>query len=101
MIRFVLPLALLLAIPVHAQTDGATEPASGWECSRLRIEIAGAENAKRTAAEKQQAAWKAVLPFAVVVQHSAATSRVADADKRLNELNAELTRRGCPAQNAS
>ena len=101
MIRFALPLAVLLAVPVHAQTDGATEPASSWECSRLRIEIASAENAKRSAVEKQQAAWKAVLPFAVVVQHSTATSKVADADKRLSELNAELTRRSCPAQNAS
>ena len=101
MIRFALPLALLLACPVHAQTDSSAEPASGYECSRLRTEIAGAESAKRAAAEKQQNAWKAVIPFAVLAQHSSATSKVAGADKRLNDLNAELTRRGCPALGAT
>ena len=101
MTRLALPVALLLAFPVHAQADSPAEPASSHECSRLRTEIAGAENAKRVAVEKQQTAWKAVLPFAVVVQHSSATSKVADADKRLNDLNAELTRRGCPARDAT
>ena len=48
MIRFTLPLALVFAFPVHAQTDSPAEPAS-WECTRLRIEIANAENAKRGA----------------------------------------------------
>ena len=95
MIRFALPLAVLLACPVHAQTDSPAEPANSYECSRLRSEMAGLETAKRAAVQKQQDAWKAVVPFAVLAQHSSATSKVADADKRLNELNAELTRRGC------
>ena len=100
--RFALPLVLLLALPpVHAQTDSAPEPAIDLECSRLRAEIAGAENAKRAALQKQQTAWKAVIPFAVIGQHASATSKVADADKRLNDLNVELTRRGCPARNAT
>jgi hypothetical protein len=101
MIRFALPLAVLLASPAHAQTDSPAETASSYECSRLRIEIAGAESAKRAAVQKQQNAWKAVVPFAVLAQHSSATSKVADADKRLNELHAELTRRNCSGQEAT
>jgi hypothetical protein len=101
MIRIALPFALLLALPAHAQTDSPTDLAASPECSRLRAEIAGAESAKRAAAEKQQNAWKAVIPFAVVAQHAAATSKVAEADRRLNDLGSELTRRGCPAQEAT
>jgi hypothetical protein len=106
MTRVSLSLALLLSAgfpAAYAQSADETRPAvaSSTQCDRLHAEVAIAEQTKRAAVQKQDTAWKAVIPFAVIAQHSSATAKVADADKRLNDLNAELTRQGCHGKDAT
>jgi len=65
------------------------------ECGELQAEIAGVEEAKRSAVARQQAAWKAVIPFAVAARYAGGKSAADDADKRLQQLKHESARQGC------
>jgi hypothetical protein len=74
----------------------ARSPAAATsECSELDTEIATKEEAKRRALQRQQVAWKAVIPLAVAAEYAGAKSAAADADKRLLDLRGEFARLGC------
>jgi ABC-type transporter MlaC component len=65
------------------------------DCSQLNAEISKTIVEKRTAREKEQGAWKAVVPFAVMARYVSGKSAAESADKQLDKLYAEFNRQGC------
>jgi hypothetical protein len=76
---------------------GRPTAAAPADCSAIGTEIAHAEEARRAATQKQDDAWKAVVPFAVAARYASGKAAVADADRQLAELRTESDRRGCTA----
>ena len=99
--RLVLPILLSVAVVGGCASQPSQTPAAAVsaqapaDCSQLQAEISATEKARRVAQEKQQTAWKAIVPFVVAAHHARAKSEVAETDKRLAELKAEATRGGC------
>lgn len=96
-------LASLLAVAALAagcaQQPAATTPpmaaAAATDCSRLDTEIARQRQALAEAQEQARTAWKAVVPFAVAARHAKSRSAAAEAEQRLEQLQAEFGRQGC------
>jgi len=86
--------AVALAGCASAPQDAAIV-AAATTCSELGAQIAGTEDTRRSAAEKQQGAWKAVVPFAVAARYASGKSAVDEADEQLAALRAESARQGC------
>lgn len=98
MTRFALPLVVSLAAVVSAGCASSPKPSRAPamnDCNQLRGEIARAEDEKRAAREKQEDAWKVVIPFAVVAQYVSGKTAVEEADRRLAELGGQSKRAGC------
>ena len=72
----------------------ATVPTT--DCEQLNADIARVEQARRKAAEDNDNAWKAVVPFVVpfvvLARKASAKSAQGEADKRLAELKAQSQR---------
>ncbi|WP_028998777.1 hypothetical protein [Azohydromonas australica] len=64
-------------------------------CEALREDIARTEAARRAALDKQQSAWKAVVPFAVAGRYASGKSAATEAEQRLAALRAGLVDQGC------
>lgn len=75
----------------------AATPATGAapHCDELAAQIVAAEQARRTALEKGQDAWQAVIPFAVAARWASSKSAAADAEQRLAQLRSELDKHAC------
>lgn len=86
----VLPCMLLMAGCANAPTAAALA-----SCAELHAQTRHAETELQAAAQQQQEAWKAVLPFAVAARYASGKSATADADRRLAALRAESTQRHC------
>ena len=69
--------------------------ASAPTCSELAASVARAEGTKRAAAEKERDAWKAVVPVAVAARYAHNRAALADAERQLVGLRAEMKRQGC------
>jgi hypothetical protein len=65
------------------------------DCNHLRARIAIAEDEKRAALDKQESAWKVVIPFAVIAQFASGKAATQAADQRLGELDSQSRARGC------
>ena len=76
-------------------TAPVADPASIGNCKQLATAVAANEEARRVALEKQQGAWKVVLPFAVVARYAAGKAELKDAEERRATLQRELAQRGC------
>jgi hypothetical protein len=94
--------APLIGLAMLAASCASTPAGSGrpvlstaLDCHQLRVAIADAEDARLDANEKQQSAWKAVIPFAVAARYASGKSALAEADVRLTELNSRFVRQGC------
>jgi hypothetical protein len=93
---------VLLAAALLA-TGCATQPATtasrnateSFDCTLLAKEIALARETRRNAQQKEQDAWKALLPFAVAGRYASAHADVSQADQLLARLEADATRKGC------
>jgi hypothetical protein len=94
-------IALLVALAAMTgctQTPIATAAASAAvpaDCAHLDVDIAGAEQALNDAQERQQSAWKAVIPFAVAARHAQARSAGAQAQQQLDALRDAQRQQGC------
>jgi hypothetical protein len=55
-----------------------------------------AAESQRGAAQRQQDAWKAVVPFAVVARYGQAKAAAQESALRLAELQQHAARHGCP-----
>lgn len=102
MTRTALLLSSLLAVAALASgcATSPTRPSPATtttapDCRQLRAEIARTEEARRAALEKEQGAWKAVIPFVVAARYASGKSDAEQADQRLATLNAEFSRQGC------
>ena len=100
--RIVLALSALFEIAsrvagcAQAPAKSAASPAAPVaDCRALGADIASAEEARRTAHEKESTAWKAVLPFAVVARHAKGKAEGAQAEQRLVALKTQYGRQGC------
>jgi hypothetical protein len=91
-------LAALITITAGCASQPATVaalPQPAADCRQLGADIAGTESARHEAAEKQQNAWKAVVPFVVAARFAEGKSAVAEADQRLAELQGRFEQQGC------
>jgi hypothetical protein len=86
-------LALLLAGCAAAPTTSA--PVTAGDCDGLKASLAATEGERRAAIDKQQGAWKAVIPVLVAVRYAQGKAETAQADQRQTELQRELDARGC------
>lgn len=98
--RFTLHLLFLFSITALGCANAPTAPVasgatSGLDCAQLGAQVAQAEAARHAALEREQNAWKVIVPFAVAARYATSKSAVADADERLAQLRAESTRQGC------
>jgi len=95
------PLSLMAVAALAAGCAGApaasNKPAASTSspCSRLDVEIADTEEARRAALEKEKGAWKAVVPFAVAARYASGKSAADQADRQLDKLHADFHRQGC------
>lgn len=102
MTRIMLPISSLLAIAIlttgcASVPNAVPEPtvSAVSDCRQLGAEIARVEGEKRAALEKEQGAWKTVIPFVVVARYVSGKSAVGKADKDLGKMHAEFSRQGC------
>lgn len=79
-------------VPVAAPVDSVTVAA---DCRQLDTAIANADAEKRDAQKKEQSAWKAIVPFAVMARYVSGKSAVEAATMRLDQLHADFSRQGC------
>jgi hypothetical protein len=80
----------LLALPAAA----AANPGEN-ECTQLEIERARAEQAKRSALEQGDKAWKAIVPFVVLARKASSKAAADEADQKLAELRQQSLRLEC------
>lgn len=88
----------LAAMTGCAQTPSAPAAASAaapTDCAQLDADIGSAEQALHDAQERQQSAWKAVIPFAVAARHAQARSAGAQAQQQLDALHSTHRQQGC------
>lgn len=64
-------------------------------CAPLEEQIARAEQARRAAREKEDNAWKAVVPFAVAARYASGRAAQNDAQQTLDGLRAQAAQLGC------
>lgn len=81
--------------PGCASTPAPPIAPSALDCGQIRAAIADAAKARRAATEKQQDAWKAVIPFAVVARYARGKSAVSEADAQLAQLERQSAKQGC------
>lgn len=81
------------AAPLEA--PDADHAAASAGCEALAESIAATEQLRRAAAQKQDAAWKAIVPFAVAGVYASAHAEREDAERRLSRLRDESQRQGC------
>lgn len=97
--RFRSPLACLgifvLLSAGCAQNPSAESAAAPANCEQVRAQIAQAEQQRAAALEKQETAWKKVVPFAVLGQRASAKAEIGAADQRLAQMRPEAVRMGC------
>jgi hypothetical protein len=86
-------IAAFLAGCAGATTTSA--PLAGAQCQELTADLAATHAERRAGLEKQQGAWKAVVPFAVVARYAKGKAEVAGAEERRAELQRELAQRDC------
>jgi hypothetical protein len=85
--------AVLLAGCAGTPTNSA--PTAAGDCKVLTASLATTDEERRAALDKQQGAWKAVIPVAVVVRYAKGKADAAEAEQRHADLQRELDARGC------
>jgi hypothetical protein len=90
-------LLALSALTAACATATPTEEVqvASLDCTALHSELARNAEAQRAAAQKQQDAWKAVVPFAVMARYGQGKAAAAESEQRLAELQAQAARQGC------
>ena len=88
-------IALAVAGCASAPSAPTTVAAAAPECRQLDAEIARTVDARRAAADREQNAWKAVVPFAVAARHVSGKIAESEAEQQLAALRAERDRQGC------
>lgn len=87
-------LAAVLAACVHVPGTAAAQTVA-IECAAIEAQIATAAQRQRTAAQQQQDAWKAVVPFAVLARYGQGKAAVHESQQRLDALRQDAALRGC------
>jgi hypothetical protein len=77
-----------------AQPTPATQVAA-LDCAALASEVRAAEDAQRAAAQQQQDARKAGVPFAVMARYGKGKAAADESQQRLDTLHRQAALRGC------
>ncbi|TFZ05940.1 hypothetical protein EZ313_04615 [Ramlibacter henchirensis] len=88
-----LPLAALLAGCAAQPTTTAT--AAPRSCPEIAAEIANTQGELAAARNKEQHAWRAVIPFAVVGRYVSGKAAAGQAQQRMEVLNEQYAKEGC------
>lgn len=86
---------LALLVAGCAAAPGTSAPIAAADCDGLKASLAATEGERRAAVDKQQGAWKAVIPVLVAVRYAQGKTETAQADQRQAELQRELDAHGC------
>lgn len=86
-----------LALGALAACAGAPriEATATSDCPKLDAEIAQVTDMQRAAAQKQQDAWKTILPIAAAARFGQGMVEASQSEKRLADLQDRATRQGC------
>lgn len=92
-----IPLLALAALTTACATTPSPDPqtAALSDCSAIEGELARNAEVRRTAAQQQQDAWKAVVPFAVAARYGKGKAAVDEADQHAAELQQQAALYGC------
>jgi hypothetical protein len=89
-------LVALLIAGCTTTTTPSVGPSTMRDCNELVAAMAATDEARQAARDKQQGAWKIVIPVAVAARYATGKAQVAEAGQRRAELERELEVRGCP-----
>jgi hypothetical protein len=88
-------LALSALVAACASTPPSDMQVAALDCSALQTELVRNADAQRAAAQQQQDAWKAVVPFAVMARYGQGKAAAAESEQRQADLQAQAARQGC------
>jgi hypothetical protein len=95
-IRGFAPALALAALSGCASLPDAPEPrAAATSCEAIGAEAVRVAEAKRVAVEKEQDAWKAVVPFAVAARYASGKAAGDEAGRQLAALQVRSGQQGC------
>ena len=88
---------VLFGCATAPQPSSSATPAAVREldCRQLSAEIAAAKEVQRAALDKEENAWKAVIPVAVVARYAQGKKAAGEAQQRIGELQAAAQRKAC------
>jgi hypothetical protein len=92
------PTGVVLAAALTACAQTPSTPAkqtAALDCAALEVQIETAVQQQRAAAQQQNDAWKAVVPFAVMARYGQGKAAASDSRQRLDELQRHAALRGC------
>ena len=75
--------------------DAMPAGAAATSCEAIDAETVRATEARRAAAEKEQGAWKAVVPFAVAARYASGKAAGDEAGRQLAALQVRSGQQGC------
>lgn len=90
-----LPLTLLPLALLSACASSAPNRPAAHSCAELSASRVAAEQSRREAVAQQHDSWHAVIPVFVAGSYVSAHSKAAAAERRLAEIDGELSRKGC------
>ena len=92
----IIVLAAMLSAGCSSAPSAARAPAESIAgCSELVAEMSASDAARSAALEKQQGAWRAVIPFAVAARYAIGKSERTEADQRRADLQRQFEQRDC------
>jgi hypothetical protein len=88
-------LALCTVLGACASQSTPAPSVAALDCAALASEVRAAQDAQRAAAQQQQDAWKAVVPFAVVARYGKGKAAADESQQRADALRQQAALRGC------
>jgi hypothetical protein len=88
-------LTLTALIGACASAPPVDAPVAALDCNAVETELQRNAEAHRAAEQKQQDAWKAVVPFAVMARYGQGKAALAESEQRQADLQAQAARQGC------
>lgn len=94
-----LPAAVLLALSALSAPVCLAAPATQSEaCLRIAADVERFDKMRKDAVERNDNAWKAIVPFAILARKTGSKADIEEADKQLLGLRHKAAAEGCDAR---
>jgi hypothetical protein len=92
------PAAVALALSALSAPAMAAPTTQSEACLRIAADLERFDKMRKDAVERNDNAWKAIVPFAVLARKTGSKADIEEADKQLLALRREATVEGCDAR---